>query len=602
METDTRFTARQGRGQARRGPQALQALITALLLSTTALAPAFGQVTQSNPPAEVKVALTDPLGRDTPRGTVVGFISAATEGNVQRAALYLDARSLSSQLEERVQQLLAVLNHTLSPSDLENLSREPAGNVEDSPQPRVEVVGEFRSGEYSLKITLERIDRKDETPIWRFTSATLKGIPDAAQHIGMSWQEHLAWKPLREIHFLSLPLWQWLAIPIALTFVFAFATILSRGVVAVLRRLLARLTGARAEAPLARITGPMRLISLGVAIAAWVAVSALPLLARVQLSRVAATVAIVGSAWLVVRLMDIAKHVFEARFLRQNELGSTSVVQLTSSLGKVLVIIVAIMGVLYAVGFDLTTALAGLGIGGVAIAFAAQKSLENVFGGVLIISDQPVRVGDFCRAGDVMGTIEQIGVRSTRIRTLDRTVVSIPNAQMASMNLENFGQRDKFWFRPVLGLRYETQADQLRYVLAEIRRMFYEHPRVENDSARVRFVRFGTSSLDLDVFAYVRAGDFADFLAVQEDLLLRIMDIVKDGGTGFAFPSSTTYLARDSGLDGKKTEDAVAAVGRWRDEQELPFPNFRASRIAEFDSKLEYPPRESDLRGSDKPK
>jgi MscS family membrane protein len=575
------------------------ALIAVLLLGTTALAPALGQAPPANPPAEAKAELTDPLGRDTPRGTVVGFISAATEGNVQRAALYLDARGLSSQLEERVQQLLAVLNRTLSPADLDKLSREAAGNLDDSPQPRVEVVGEFKSDEYSLKITLERIDRKDESPIWRFTSATLKGIPDAAQHIQMSWQEHLAWKPLREIHFLSLPLWQWLAIPIALALVFAFAKMLSWGVVAALRPLLARLTGARAEAPLAQITGPLGLISLGVAIAGWAAVSALPLLARVQLSRVAAAVAIVGTAWLLVRLIDIAKHVFEARFLRQNELGSTSVVQLTSSLGKVLVMIFGIMGVLYAVGFDLTTALAGLGIGGVAIAFAAQKSLENVFGGVLIISDQPVRVGDFCRAGDVLGTVEQIGVRSTRIRTLDRTVVSIPNAQMATMNLENFGHRDKFWFRPVLGLRYETQADQLRYVLAEIRRMFYEHPRVENDAARVRFVRFGTSSLDLDVFAYVRASDFAEFLAVQEDLLLRIMDIVKDGGTGFAFPSSTTYLARDSGLDEKKTEDAVAAVGRWRDKQELPFPDFRSSRIAEFDSKLEYPPRESDLRGSE---
>jgi len=577
----------------------LPVLITVLLLSTTAFSPAFGQVPQAQPPAEAKVEPKDPLGRDTPKGTVVGFISAATAGNMQRSELYLDIRGLSGQVEDRVQQLLAVLNRTLSPVDLDKLSSEPSGNLDDSPEPLVEVVGEFKSDDYTLKITLERIDRKDEAPIWRFTGTTLRSVPEAAQHIGKRWQEHLVWKPLREIRFLSLPLWQWLAFPISLAIVFVFAKILSRGLFVALRLLLARLTGVRSEAPLARLTGPIGLISLGVAILTWAALSALPLLARVQLSRVAAALAIVGAAWCVVRLIDIAKDVFERRFRRQNELGSTSVVQLASSLGKVLAIIVAIVGVLYTAGFDLTTALAGLGIGGVAIAFAAQKSLENIFGGVLIISDQPVRVGDFCRAGDVTGTVEQIGVRSTRIRTLDRTVVSIPNAQMAAINLENFGQRDKFWFRPVLGLRYETQADQLRYVLAEIRRMFYEHPRVENDSARVRFVRFGTSSLDLDVFAYVRASDFADFLAVQEDLLLRIMDIVKDGGTGFAFPSSTTYLTRDTGLDEKKTEDAVAAVGRWREKQELPFPYFRGSRIAEFDSKLEYPPRESDVRGAE---
>jgi MscS family membrane protein len=381
--------------------------------------------------------------------------------------------------------------------------------------------------------------------------------------------------------------------------VFAVTRILSRALLAALRPLLFRLTGVRAEAPLKQVTGPIRLLSLAVAMLVWAALSTLPLLARFTIDRVAVAVGIAGLAWLLVRLIGMSRELVEIRLRQQAEMGGITVATMVGGLGKVLVIIVAVTALLSAAGIDLTTALAGLGIGGIAVAFAAQKSIENLFGGVTIISDQPVRVGDFCRAGDVMGTVEQIGLRSTRIRTLERTVVSIPNAQMAAINLENFGSRDKFWFRPTLALRYETQADQLRYVLAEVRRMFYEHPLVESDSARVRFVRFGTSSLDLDVFAYVRAKDIAAFLAVQEDLLLRIMDIVGGSGTGFAFPSSTTYLARDPGLDEKKTHDALATVGRWRDKQELPFPNFRPERIAEFDSKLQYPPPESDLRRPD---
>jgi len=195
----------------------------------------------------------------------------------------------------------------------------------------------------------------------------------------------------------------------------------------------------------------------------------------------------------------------------------------------------------------------------------------------------------------VQGTIESIGLRSTRIRTLDRTVVSVPNAQMATESLENYGFRDKIIFRPTLGLRYETEADQLRYVLAEIRRMLYEHPMVETESARVRFVRFGDSSLDLEVFAYVLVGELPRFLEVQEDLLLRIMDIVEAGGTGFAFPSTTTYFARDTGLDKDKTQQATATVQQWRDARELPFPNFRPAKIAAFDGKIEYPPPGSDV-------
>jgi MscS family membrane protein len=173
---------------------------------------------------------------------------------------------------------------------------------------------------------------------------------------------------------------------------------------------------------------------------------------------------------------------------------------------------------------------------------------------------------------------------------------------MVAQNIDNYSVRDKIWFRPTLGLRYETSAEQLRFVLAEIRRLLYEHPMVETESARVRFVRFGGSSLDLEVFAYVRTGDFTRYLEVQEDLLLRIMDIIEGSGTGIAFPSSTTYLARDSGLDKDKTQEAIAAVNRWRDKRDLPFPNFRPERISEFDNTLEYPPADSGLRKSADPK
>jgi MscS family membrane protein len=197
-------------------------------------------------------------------------------------------------------------------------------------------------------------------------------------------------------------------------------------------------------------------------------------------------------------------------------------------------------------GIDVTAALAGLGVGGIAIAFAAQKTIENLFGTVTVIVDEPIRVGDYCRAGNISGTVEDIGLRSTRIRALDRTLVTIPNGQLAAMSIENFAHRDKFLFRHDIRLRYETTPDQLRHILAEIRKIMSEHPKVESASIRIRFIRFGDSSLDLEVFLYVFALDLEVFLEVQEDLLLRIMDIIEASGTWVALPSQTTYVRQDT--------------------------------------------------------
>jgi len=153
-----------------------------------------------------------------------------------------------------------------------------------------------------------------------------------------------------------------------------------------------------------------------------------------------------------------------------------------------------------------------------------------------------VRVGTFVKVGATMGTVEDIGLRSTRIRTMDRSLVSIPNGQISNERLEDMSSRDKFWLHPVLSLRYETTASQMRSVLGAIRNLLLEHPRVEQDSVRVRFLGFGSSSLDVEVFAYVSVFDFGSFLEIQEELLLRIMDAVQAAGTRMALPSQTTYV------------------------------------------------------------
>jgi MscS family membrane protein len=211
-------------------------------------------------------------------------------------------------------------------------------------------------------------------------------------------------------------------------------------------------------------------------------------------------------------------------------------------------------------GISLVPLVAGLGVGGLAIALAVRPTLENFIGGITLYIDKPVAVGDICRFGDEIGCVETIGIRTTRIRKYQDTIVSLPNSVFSQMQLENLSAREKTLFQVVLSLRYETSPDSLRYVLAKLREMLLKHPKVASDRLRVRFFRFGDSSLDIEVFAYIRTSDYPDYLTIREDINLMIMDVIKSAGTGFAFPSLTTYINQDSGIDAGKNLAAEVQV------------------------------------------
>jgi MscS family membrane protein len=224
-------------------------------------------------------------------------------------------------------------------------------------------------------------------------------------------------------------------------------------------------------------------------------------------------------------------------------------------------------------GLPIYGILAGLGVGGLAIALAAQPTMENLIGGLSLFADKPIRVGDLCRYGSEVGTVEAIGIRSTRIRGGDRTLTTMPNAVLSKMPLVSLSQRDRMLIQSVIGVRYETSPEQLRYLLVKIRETLLRNPKIHPDLVRVRFVGFGASSLDIELFAYVKTTNGPEFLSVREEVFLQVMDIVNESGTGFAFPSQTLYLGRDSGLDPKRTEKAEAQVRQWTDEGSLPIPN-----------------------------
>jgi MscS family membrane protein len=220
---------------------------------------------------------------------------------------------------------------------------------------------------------------------------------------------------------------------------------------------------------------------------------------------------------------------------------SYSVLPLGRQVLKLTLFLVAILSVFSAWGYNTTAILAGVGVGGIAIALAAQKTIEDLFGGISVISDRPVLVGDVCRFGDRTGTVMHIGLRSTRIRTPDRTVISVPNGQFATMTLENISGRDKIWFHPILNLRRDTTSDQMLRVLESSREILSGHPKVEAGKIPVRFVGVGTYSLDIEVVLYVKTSDYDEFLAIQQDLLLQLLRAVEQAGTSLAVPLQESF-------------------------------------------------------------
>ncbi len=244
-------------------------------------------------------------------------------------------------------------------------------------------------------------------------------------------------------------------------------------------------------------------------------------------------------------------------------------------------------------GLPVLSLIAGLGIGGLAVALAIRPTLENLIGGVILYADRPVRVGDYCSFGTRSGFVENIGVRSTQIRALDRTLISIPNAAFADMEIVNWAKCDRMLVLTTIGLRYETEPDQLRYVLARLREMFLAHPKIDHDTVRVRFAGYGDSSLNIEIRVYALTREFNEFYAIREDTFLRVNEIINESGTGFAFPSRTVYMGQDEGLDKARSDAAVEQVQTWRRNRRLPFPRMSPRRAEELASTLDYPPRGS---------
>jgi MscS family membrane protein len=521
----------------------------------------------AGPAAGEAAAPRDPFGRETPQGLVSGLIDALADADYERASQFLAAERLRTgvgrsatvgpELARTFQKVLDRAGAIITPAEL---STAPAGKLDDGLAEPVERFGAIKMNGREVPLLAERVER-DGRQLWLVSAETLEAIPALARSIrngsaASSLIDRFPSGPslggVRASHWLAL------LILASLSICFVWLLMKMRGpILRFFRRW-------RGETGLTRYleacAGPIGVL-IGVLIfRASIEPLGISVVARYRVLFLAQILAFFAMTWLLWRTADAAGDVVLSRMSRRGQLTAYSAVSFLKRAAKALLVVLLCITLLGAFGVDVTTGLAALGIGGLAIALGAQKLFENLIGSLTLIADRPVRIGDFCRFGGALGTIEEIGIRSTRIRTLDRTILTVPNGEFSSLQIENYSRRDRFWFHPILNVRYETSPDQLRFLLRELRAMLLGHPNVSPDPARVRFISLGAHSLDIEIFAYVHAIDYDTYLEIQEDLLLRCMEIVEKSGTGFAFPSHTIYVGRDGGLDESRTREAEDKV------------------------------------------
>ena len=255
-----------------------------------------------------------------------------------------------------------------------------------------------------------------------------------------------------------------------------------------------------------------------------------------------ADIGTLGCGWFITRVFDIASNRAANQSLTAGKTEKLAVITLARRLFRILVLFAVVLLLLSGAGVNVTEMVAGLGIGGIALALAAQKTLEDLFGGISIITRESIRVGDYCRVADQLGTIEDIGLSATRLRTRDRTVVSIPNAKIAQLSSENFALRDKFWFHHILSLRYDTTGTQIEQIVQNITVLLGEASDVEMQTDRVNLIGLSQGAFQVEIFAYMKSHTYETSLVVQERLLLGVLTVVSGSGGHLAPPSQAVYL------------------------------------------------------------
>jgi len=484
----------------------------------------------------------DALNRGTPRGSIVGYLEACSTFDFEKAAEFLDLRNLPAKANELGgKELARQLNHVLSRSvwlDDYNVSDDPEGNKGDGlPDYRDEllVVPTLHGEEVTL--WMQHVPRGDGEKIWKISNRSVALIPGLYEEFSYPQiiERIRGWFP-EDASFLGFEAFKW--------FIVIIVGLLCWPVFYLLGRLLTALFSNREKEmyPVVRqaLTGPF--VALGILIVLSAFVEELGAGAYAQQIMQANTLSILVVVWALWSLINLYKKHKQGKLDKVGRPGAAKLMRPMATFLKIVIMLFASLFWLNNIGVNITTVLAGLGVGGLAIALALQKPIEDLMGAFTIFSQATLRVGDFCRYGQIFGIVEDIGLRTTRLRTLTNTLVSIPNSLIAYMEVENFTAREKIRFWPTLRLRYDTTPEQLHTVMDSILQMLEQHPQVHAEPLRVRLTDFDEDAILVKVHSFLKTIDFPESLEIGEDLNCRILELIHSAGARFALPGTSIYM------------------------------------------------------------
>ena len=477
---------------------------------------------------------------ESPRAAVAEFLRLTRAGDWDAAAVYLAVPATQrTRAPVLARRLRTVLDQRLA-LDLRLISPFAEGDTVDG-DPTGDRLGAI-AGSGGRDTPVQLVRASGGAPLWMFSPATVSAVDSWYENLGNPWLRDRLPPALMQEGPLQVYLWQWLGLAIAipvLLLVTWLIGVLARGLLA---RVTVRTRTAWDDLLVEHLEKPFRL---------WVAaLIAVPLLAILDLNtRVSAFITattrvmvLLALFWAMLRAIRLMQDRMEnVAWAAGHTQQARTLAPLVGNFLRVTLVIVAILVALAQFGYPVGTLLAGLGIGGIAVALAAQKTVEHLFGSVSLAADKVFRVGDWVRAGATEGWVERIGLRSTSFRTNDRTVVRVPNGRLADERIETFGERDRILLSTDLHLTYDTSIDEIETIRSEIVASLAAHPKVWADDVRVHMVAFADSAIRLNVMAWFQTPDYREFLQIRHGMLLEFMRIVERNGSSFAFPSRTVY-------------------------------------------------------------
>jgi MscS family membrane protein len=381
---------------------------------------------------------------------------------------------------------------------------------------------------------------------WYYSNATFQTIPELHKKVfPLGADKILNLMPQSgQDRFLGLMAWQYLGILFMLLAAYLAHLLLSRLIIPLVN-LLARTRFKNLQISKRNITKVARILSFFVVVK--FAQTFLPVL---QLPIRMAEFAVVGLKilstiivmLLALRVMRIIVDYLYILAERSTSKLDDQLIPIVTKLGNFIIVILAVFQVLSHMDVDITALIAGISIGGLALALAAQDTVKNLIGSFNIFVDKPFQIGDYVLGGDFEGTVEEVGFRTTRIRKIDSSIVAVPNSKISDLSINNLGLRQMRLLQATLGVTYDTPASLMELFIEGLKEVIRIHPKLDNERFYVVHSGFGGSSLNILFRSYVHTNDYGEELAVKEQVYLSIMRLAESLGLRFAFPSTTVYI------------------------------------------------------------